>query len=73
MGVDYLYTKNDIHKFTTTNTELNAKHGSGCVLSSAITANLALGFDLVTSCTNAKQYIEKFLGSNKTLLGYHHV
>ena len=73
MGVDYLFTKSDIHKLKATNTEFNAKHGSGCVLSSAITANLALGFDLVTSCTIAKQYIEKFLGSNKTLLGYHYV
>ena len=47
------------------------KHGSGCVLSSAITANLAKGEDLHRACLKAKQYSEKFLSSNKTLLGYH--
>ena len=73
IGVDYLYTKNDIRKLVASTTAISAKHGSGCVLSAAITANLALGFDLVTSCTNAKRYIEQFLASNNTLLGYHHV
>ncbi|HWY38869.1 MAG TPA: bifunctional hydroxymethylpyrimidine kinase/phosphomethylpyrimidine kinase, partial [Bacteroidia bacterium] len=47
------------------------KHGSGCVLSSAIAANLAKGEDLHRSCLKAKQYTEYFLSTNKTLLGYH--
>jgi hydroxymethylpyrimidine/phosphomethylpyrimidine kinase len=47
------------------------KHGSGCVLSSAIAANLAKGEDLHRACLKAKQYTEKILRSNKTLLGYH--
>ena len=72
-GVDYLYTKNEIIKLEATSTEVSPKHGSGCVLSAAITANLALGFDLINSCKNAKTYIEQFLKSNSTLLGYHHV
>lgn len=72
-GVDYLYTKSDVIKLEATTTDVSSKHGSGCVLSAAITANLALGFDLITSCINAKKYVEQFLLSNKTLLGYHHV
>ena len=72
-GVDYLYTKNSVIKFPSGNTYVSAKHGSGCVLSAAITANIALGFDLQIACANAKRYIEQFLSSNKTLLGYHHV
>jgi len=72
-GVDYLYTKKGINKLVANTTAVNAKHGSGCVVSAAITANLALGFDLAASCINAKKYIEQFLGSNNTLLGYHHV
>ncbi len=48
------------------------KHGSGCVLSSAITANLAKGFPLEKACEKAKKYITAFLGSNDSLLGYHH-
>jgi hydroxymethylpyrimidine/phosphomethylpyrimidine kinase len=72
-GVDYLFTKNGVVKFDPGSADGCAKHGSGCVLSAAITANIALGFSLQTACTNAKKYIEQFLSSNKTLLGYHHV
>lgn len=47
------------------------KHGSGCVLSSAIAAYLAKGENLENACTKGKKYIEKFLISNPTLLGFH--
>ena len=47
------------------------KHGSGCVLSSAITANLAKGENLHRACLKAKKYTEKILNSNKTLSAYH--
>ena len=50
-----------------------AKHGSGCVLSSAIAANLANGLSLQRSCLKGKDYVTKFLMSNKTLLGYHKI
>ena len=72
-GVDYLFTKNDVEKLLPTATKkITAKHGSGCVLSAAIVSNLALGFDLPISCLNAKKYIEQFLSSNESLLGYHY-
>ena len=47
------------------------KHGTGCVLSASITANLANGQEVVNSCSMAKDYIERFINSNDTLLGYH--
>jgi hydroxymethylpyrimidine/phosphomethylpyrimidine kinase len=83
-GVDYLYLKTGQGFPNGAVTPLSfgegpgvrikpPKHGSGCVMSSAITANLGLGYDLHTSCINAKQYIERFLASNNSLLGYHHV
>jgi hydroxymethylpyrimidine/phosphomethylpyrimidine kinase len=72
-GVDYLYTKNSEERLEGKTEEMFAKHGSGCVLSSAITANLALGTDLITACKKAKQYTEQFLSGKKSLLGYHHV
>lgn len=50
---------------------LYAKHGSGCVLASAITAQLALGHTLPVACANAKEYTEKYLASHSSLLGYH--
>ncbi len=48
-----------------------AKHGSGCVLSSSLAANLALGDPLPVAAARSKRYIEQFLTSNKTLLGWH--
>ena len=73
IGVDCLYTGKEIFRLAPNTTLVFEKHGSGCVLSSAITANLALGQDLKTACFNAKKYIETYLQSNQTKLGYHHV
>ncbi|TSJ42401.1 hydroxymethylpyrimidine/phosphomethylpyrimidine kinase [Fluviicola chungangensis] len=49
----------------------HSKHGSGCILSSAIASNLAWGNPLFEACQEAKQYIEKRLSSNAYLLAYH--
>lgn len=72
-GVDYLYTQNQIHKHLPKTTKCYEKHGSGCVLSAAITSNLALGQTLKTACENAKTYTENYLQSNPSKLGFHHV
>ena len=50
---------------------VSEKHGSGCVLASAIASHLALGFPLLKACYKGKRYTEKFLSSNKSLLGFH--
>jgi hydroxymethylpyrimidine/phosphomethylpyrimidine kinase len=73
MGVDYLYTENEVHQLLPKKGECYEKHGSGCVLSAAITANLALGQNLKTACENAKIYTENYLLSNSTKLGFHYV
>ena len=72
-GVDYLYQQQRCTSLQPSLKVVTAKHGSGCVLSAAIAANIALGNDLLTACTNAKIYIEQFLSSNNSLTGYHHV
>lgn len=51
--------------------DCSPKHGSGCILSAAVTANLALGNDLPAACKNSKNYIEERLASNPNLLAYH--
>lgn len=51
--------------------DVTPKHGSGCVLSSALTAFLARGFREQKACLLAKEYVTRFLLSNPTLLGYH--
>ena len=68
-GKDYLYSKrNKVYpispKYIT-----YPKHGSGCVLSSAMASYLALGFPLLKSTFRAKRFTEKYLGSSKELLG----
>ncbi len=72
-GVDYLFMQDKMERMAPIEKKIFPKHGSGCILSSAIAANLALGNDLITSCRNAKNYVEKVLSSNTTLLGVHHV
>lgn len=70
-GTDLLFQKNERQAFKSGSLTVSPKHGSGCVLSSAITAQLALGNSLPKSCLLGKQYIEKFLNSNNSLLGFH--
>lgn len=70
-GIDHLITDGHITAIENSKESMFEKHGSGCVLSTAIACNLALGKDLITSCRNAKKYIESFLSSNETQLGYH--
>jgi len=72
-GVDYLFIGGKVEKILPSGENISPKHGSGCVLSSAIASNLALGDDLVTACRKAKKYVEKFLAGNPSLLGVHHV
>jgi hydroxymethylpyrimidine/phosphomethylpyrimidine kinase len=73
IGIDFLYTKDRFFRISPKNTLVPEKHGSGCVLSSAITANLALGQELLLACYNAKSYTENYLLSNSTKLGNHYV
>lgn len=73
-GKDYLFTADGkIFPFRAKRISLFSKHGSGCVLSAAITAHLAKGETLQRACLKAKNYITDFLMSNKTLLGYHRI
>jgi hydroxymethylpyrimidine/phosphomethylpyrimidine kinase len=70
-GVDELYFNKEKILFNPGTIEVSTKHGSGCILSSALAANLALGKNLIESCQNAKLYAEERLASNKSLLAYH--
>ncbi|HXC06124.1 MAG TPA: hydroxymethylpyrimidine/phosphomethylpyrimidine kinase [Bacteroidia bacterium] len=47
------------------------KHGSGCILSSAICSFLAKGAELQKACLLAKEYTLEVLDSNESLLGFH--
>jgi hydroxymethylpyrimidine kinase/phosphomethylpyrimidine kinase len=69
---DLLFTIDKTFSFNGERFHQFKKHGTGCILSAAITANLTNGFSLAESCLQAKKYIEHTITSNSTLLGYHY-
>ncbi|MES2732200.1 MAG: hydroxymethylpyrimidine/phosphomethylpyrimidine kinase [Bacteroidota bacterium] len=71
--IDILFNGNERQEFKSERIENGEKHGSGCVLSSAILANLAKGQSLEDACQSGKKYTTQFLGSNPTLLGFHRI
>ncbi|WPO80677.1 hydroxymethylpyrimidine/phosphomethylpyrimidine kinase [Flavobacterium sp. KACC 22761] len=73
LGTDRLFLKDEIVELLPSEKKYYEKHGSGCVLSSSIASNLALNQTLEMACKNAKTYIEKYLSSTSTLIGYHYV
>lgn len=69
--IDLLFTKDHTYAFPNDRLPKGEKHGSGCVLSSALTAQLALGNEIEVAAEYANTYTHNFLASNETLLGYH--
>ena len=71
-GRDYIFYKNKSFQLRPKGKSVTPKHGSGCVLSSALAANLAKGYPLHKACLKAKTYVTRVLESNDSLLGFHH-
>ena len=69
---DVLFENDNRYVFSQDKINGGEKHGSGCVLSAAVTANLAKGYTLVESSRKAKNYTTGFLSCNVGLLGYHY-
>jgi hydroxymethylpyrimidine/phosphomethylpyrimidine kinase len=72
-GKDYLFHKGTHNSFNPKKIIQTEKHGSGCVLSSALLSNVVKGYPIIKACLRAKDYTAHFLNSNKTLLGYHKI
>jgi hydroxymethylpyrimidine/phosphomethylpyrimidine kinase len=72
LATDLLLIGGERHAFSALRLPHGEKHGSGCVLSAAVLARLALGDDLGAACQAGKAYTATFLGSSDTLLGYHY-
>lgn len=70
-AVDYLLTADEPYSFHPQQVYPSTKHGTGCILSSAIASQVALGDSLYEAVQKSKQYVEKILASNSTLLAYH--
>lgn len=70
-SVDTLWTKDgNQYKFSSPRIPGDGKHGTGCNLSSAIVANLALGKSLTEACQIAKNYMDEFIMSGEGRLGF---
>ena len=67
---DQLFIKGKVTSIETQRLKIE-KHGTGCVLSAAITANLANELDLDLACELAKGYVFNFLQSEPGLMGQH--
>lgn len=70
-ATDVLLTADAQFSFAAPRLPHGEKHGSGCVLSAAILAQLALGQPLSEACRLGKAYTTRYLASSDTLLGYH--
>ncbi len=70
-GVDYLISEGMVYPFNPKKTDIRPKHGSGCIFSSAFSANLANGYPPIKSVIRAKNYTLDRLLSNDSLLAYH--
>lgn len=70
VSVDRLISPDAVHCFTVER-NMYQKHGTGCVLSSAVTAYLAQGYSLAEACRKAQVYVSRLMDSNDSLLGYH--
>ena len=71
LATDTLYSNRQTFTFLQKRLPNGGKHGSGCVLSSSLAAQLALGYSIDQAAEKANTYTYHFLASNETLLGYH--
>ena len=64
---DILLSKKKIKVFKSKKYKSKNTHGTGCTLSSAITANLSCGKDLIKSCELGIKYVNEAIKSNLNL------
>jgi hydroxymethylpyrimidine/phosphomethylpyrimidine kinase len=71
MLVDRLFVQGRMTEFPKERHPIHKKHGSGCVLSSAVSSFLAQGIALPEACKKASDYMTTFFNSSETKLGLH--
>jgi hydroxymethylpyrimidine/phosphomethylpyrimidine kinase len=58
-SIDYLYANETLSEFSLPRVNIPMSHGTGCCLSSAITAKLAKGHALITAIRQAKDWLHQ--------------
>jgi len=66
-AIDVLFVNGEFHQFSSARLETKNTHGTGCVTSAAITANLASGMQLVAAVEAAKSFITRAIQTNPNL------
>jgi len=66
-ATDVLIEDGQAHWFTAPRVDTSNTHGTGCTLSSAIAAQLALGLSLQEACDTSKQYVQRALQAGLNL------
>lgn len=61
--VDVLFDGNEIHRFRHPRLATTSTHGTGCTLSAAIAAQLALGHELVRAVSASLDYVHRAIAS----------
>jgi hydroxymethylpyrimidine kinase/phosphomethylpyrimidine kinase len=61
--VDILYDGRALHEFRSERIDTRHTHGTGCTLSSAIAACLALGMKVPEAVGTARDYVARAIGS----------
>jgi hydroxymethylpyrimidine/phosphomethylpyrimidine kinase len=67
--IDVLYDGRDFHEFSAPRVAVAPTHGTGCVLSAAITAALALGLGLPEAVAAAKRHVSWAIAAAPALGG----
>ncbi|MCH7725567.1 MAG: bifunctional hydroxymethylpyrimidine kinase/phosphomethylpyrimidine kinase [Planctomycetes bacterium] len=65
--IDVLWADGEWHQFTSERANTQHTHGTGCVLSAAITARLAKGADIISAVKGAKKFVSQAIQTNPGL------
>jgi hydroxymethylpyrimidine/phosphomethylpyrimidine kinase len=66
-AVDLLVTAAAVHRYAAPRIDSQNLHGTGCTLSSAIAANLVLGFELPQAVADAKAFVSRAIEAGRGL------
>ncbi len=66
-ALDLLFSEGQLYRFEGKRLDISNTHGTGCVLSAAITANLALGLSVIESVAKAKAFVMEAIRTNPNL------
>ncbi|MBK7933794.1 MAG: bifunctional hydroxymethylpyrimidine kinase/phosphomethylpyrimidine kinase [Acidobacteria bacterium] len=67
LAIDHLFLGERHEVLVAEFIETTATHGTGCTLSAAIAANLALGFELIESVRKAKQFVTEAIRTSPNI------